>query len=80
MIDSEDEMLNIGLKLHEVTERIMATEFLEYEVQLLEECVVDYLELRRRIRSQNPDSFNNRNQNIISFCMGCSQTIKCSAF
>ena len=80
VIDSEDEMLNIGLKLHEVTESIMATEFLEYEVQLLEECVVDYLELRRRIRSQNPDSFNNRNQNIISFRMGCSQTIKCSAF
>ena len=58
MIDSEDEMLNIGLKLHEVTERIMATEFLEYEVQLLEESVVDYLEMRRSIRSQNPDSFN----------------------
>ena len=57
ILDKDDNVLALGLKLHEVTERITATEYLEYEIQLLDECVLDYLDMRKQVRSEIPNLF-----------------------
>ena len=57
-IDKDDEVLALGLKLHEVTERITATEYREYEIQLLHDSVLDYLDMRKRIRMEMPQIFS----------------------
>ena len=57
ILDEDDMFLSLGLKLHEVTERITATEFVEYEIQLLEESIIDYLDMRKKVRSEFPDTF-----------------------
>ena len=55
--DSNDDLLHLALKLHEVTERLTAVEFLEYEIQLVEESIIDYLNMRSAIRVDMPDIF-----------------------
>ena len=47
----------VALKMHEITERITATEFLEYEIDLLDECVIEYLDMRKQLRSEFPEFF-----------------------
>jgi hypothetical protein len=47
IVDKNDAVLALGLKLHEVTERLTATEFYPCEVQLLKEAVLEYLDLRK---------------------------------
>ena len=47
IVDKNDAVLALGLKLHEVTERLTATEFYPYEVQLLKEAVLEYLDLKK---------------------------------
>ena len=57
VLNKDEQILALGLKLHELTERITANEFREYEIQLLEECVIDYLDMRKQIRDNIPDLF-----------------------
>ena len=57
ILDEDDVLLGLGLKLHEVTEHITAPEFVEYEIQLLEESIIAYLDMRKVVRSEFPDTF-----------------------
>ena len=57
VLDKNDLVLALGLKLHEVTERILAPEFYEFEIQLLDDAVIDYLELRKKVRLEYPEFF-----------------------
>ena len=54
ILDKDDPTLNLGLKLHELTERITAVEFRVYEIELLEEVIKDYLELRSTLATTFP--------------------------
>ena len=47
-------MITLGLKLHEIVERVTAQEYFPYEVDILEEKTVEYLDLRKTIRSDYP--------------------------
>ena len=47
--DRDDLVLELGILLHEITERISANKFEEYEVQLLEERIVKFLDLRKAL-------------------------------
>jgi hypothetical protein len=47
--DPEDEVLSFALKLVDVTNRITANEFKTYEIQILEETVLDYLDTRQEL-------------------------------
>ena len=55
--EKDDKVLEFALKMHEITERITATEFLEYEIDLLDECVIEYLDMRKQLRSEFPEFF-----------------------
>ena len=52
--DPEDQVLKLGLMLHEITERICAAEFEEYEVHVLEEKIIEFLDLRKEIFEEHP--------------------------
>ena len=56
--DRKDSVLALGLKLNEVTERITSPQFRDYEIQLLEDSVIDYLDRRKKIRQNYPEFFN----------------------
>ena len=53
--DVDDTALTLGLKLHEITERLTAAEFEEYEIGQLEELIIDYLDERQKIFEDYPD-------------------------
>ena len=55
--DREDLVLNLGLRLHEVCERCTAHEFFSYEIDLLDESIVAYLDHRKQVRGMWPDIF-----------------------
>ena len=55
--DKDDEVLALALKLHEVVERATATEFEEYEIDLLDESIIEYLESRKNARLNHPEFF-----------------------
>ena len=57
IVDMTDPILVLGLKLHEITERITATEFFNYEIDLLGEAVMEYLDLRKDARLRFPEFF-----------------------
>ena len=46
----EDPAILLGLKLHELVERLTAQEFFLYEIDVIESKIVEYLELRRNLR------------------------------
>ena len=52
--DIDDPVLELGLKLHEITERLTASEFKEYEVDVLEEKIIEYLDDRKKIYDDYP--------------------------
>ena len=54
-IDENDEVFTISMKLAEITERLTATEFREYEIELLEEKIHDYLEERAELYKKYPN-------------------------
>ena len=54
-VDPSNDVLELGLKLHDIVERLMANEFREYEVDILEEKICDYLDTRKMVRSNFPD-------------------------
>ena len=55
----EDDVIELGLKLHELVERLTAIEFFPYEVDLLREKLVQYLTLRKSIREEFPSLMTN---------------------
>ena len=54
-INGDDTALNLGLLLHDIVERLCASEFLPYEISRLNEKIVDYLDLRKIVRDNYPD-------------------------
>ena len=48
-------VLDLALKLHEIVERVCAQQFFTHEVMLLDEKIVNYLNLRKEIRTDYPD-------------------------
>ena len=58
--DNYDEsVIDLILKLHEIVERLCAQEFYIYEVKILEEKIIDYLDLRKTIREEFPNLMTN---------------------
>ena len=53
--DKDDSALDLGLKLHDITERLTASEFEDYEIDILEEKIVDYLDDRKKLHEDNPN-------------------------
>ena len=56
--DRNDPVLMLALKLHDLTERITAPEFYSYEIELFGDIVIEYLDVRKKIRSLYPDLFH----------------------
>ena len=52
--NEEDPVLSLGLQLHEITERICAQKFEHYEVQVLEERIIKFLDSRKEIFDDYP--------------------------
>lgn len=50
----DDQVLDLGLLLHEIVERVVASEFREHEIDILEEKIYCYLDLRKKIRIEHP--------------------------
>ena len=50
--NEEDPVLKLGLMLHEITERVTAGEIREYEIVVLEELIVSYLDERKIIAEE----------------------------
>ena len=59
VLNDDDIVLDLALKLHEIVERLCAPEFFLYEVKILEEKVIDYLDLRQKIRDEFQDLMPN---------------------
>ena len=58
-VDFEDPVLILGLKLHDLVERLCAQEFLNYEISILDDKIVDYLDLRKTVRQNFPNIMPN---------------------
>ena len=53
--NEEDPVLRLGLMLHEITERLTAAELREYEIVVLEELIISYLDERKEISESYGD-------------------------
>ena len=51
----DDFVLTSALALVNVTERIMANEFRHHEIDILEDKIVEYLDMRKRVYADYPD-------------------------
>ena len=56
---TDDPVLRLGLMLHEIVERLVALEFYEYEIDILEDQIISYLDLRKTIRDNYPNLMTN---------------------
>ena len=54
VVDIKDHVLKLGLMLHQIIERLTATEFKDYEIELLEDLIIDYLDARKDIFAEYP--------------------------
>ena len=54
VVAEDDPVLKLGLKLHEMTERITASEFKEYEIDALEDIIINFLDERKHIYNEYP--------------------------
>ena len=52
--DFNDEVLDFGMELCEITERLTASEFRDFEIELLEGCISNYLDMRKKIFDEYP--------------------------
>ena len=50
--DNEDIVLLLGINLHDNVERLCAQEFFPYEIKVLEDKIVEYLNLRKIVREE----------------------------
>ena len=55
----DDPVLNLGLILHNIVERLCALEFLSYEISSLNDKIIEYLELRKSVRKDFPNLMPN---------------------
>ena len=55
----DDSILSFALKLHEIVERLCAQELFPYEVKILEDKIVVYLNLRKEVREEYPSLMPN---------------------
>ena len=55
----EDPAISLGLILHEIVERLTAVEYFPYEIVILEEKIMEYLDLRKSLRSDFPNLMRN---------------------
>ena len=53
-IEFHDNVLGLGLLLHEIVERLVASEFREHEIDILEEKLYTYLDQRENVRRNYP--------------------------
>ena len=53
--DIDDPVLSLSLMLHEVVERMVASEYFSYEIDILEDKIYQYLNLRKAVRSEYPN-------------------------
>lgn len=58
-IDENEPALSLSLLLHEIVERLTASAFEEYEIGLLEEKIIVYLDLRSELYSEYPNLLGN---------------------
>ena len=52
--DEDEPSFKLGLLLHDITERLMAVKFEEYELQILEERIISYLNDRKLLYENHP--------------------------
>ena len=57
--DKDEPALVLGLQLHEIVERVTANEFREFEVAVLEEKIIEYLDLRQNLCRDFPSLLGN---------------------
>ena len=53
----DDTVLHLGLILHDIVERICATDFFPYEISRLNEKIVEYLDLREAFKIEEKEIF-----------------------
>ena len=53
--DTDNTIFHPGLMLHELVERLTASEFYEYEIETLEELIIKYLDERKEVFSKFPN-------------------------
>ena len=58
-IDENEPALSLSLLLHEIVERLTASSFEEYEIGLLEEKIIEYLDLRSELYGEYPNLLGN---------------------
>ena len=54
VLDKDEPALVLGLQLHEIVERITANEFREFEICVLEEKIIEYLDSREKLFNDYP--------------------------
>ena len=59
VLDPSDSALELALKLVEITKRLRAEKFREYEIDIIEEQVMEYLDLRKTIYEEYPKLMGN---------------------
>jgi hypothetical protein len=51
----DDEVMALAMDLSRITERLTATEFREYEIDLVEEKIIEYLDKRKEVYTSFPE-------------------------
>ena len=54
VVDSQDPVLLLALRLHDVTDRLTAEKYKPHEVDILDSLVIEYLDLRKEVFNQYP--------------------------
>ena len=54
-VKEDNTIFHLGLMLHELVERLTASEFYEYEIETLEELIIKYLDERKEVFSEFPN-------------------------
>ena len=54
IVDPDCEIFKLALILREIVERITAENFREYEIGILDETIIEYLDLHKKLLPENP--------------------------
>jgi hypothetical protein len=54
VVDSEDPVLLLARKLNDITDRLTAEAFRPHEIDILEDLILDYLDLRKQVYNEYP--------------------------
>jgi hypothetical protein len=55
VVDSEDPVLLLATSLHDITDRLTAESFRPHEIEILEDKILEYLDLRKQVFSEYPE-------------------------